>query len=489
MSYVHQTSNAEGMLANIEKSLKPSSLTESESEELVDAYCGSICSDQGDGVPIQIRSSLLHMSREKGVEHFWYTHFSSGGDPNFKSSDEEPFKPQTYQALADLAAAYYGWDDTFPSDHRPWVASATSWTRYWLMRNKLEEYVTIDKETSAVYINPWEDEIIKRQLPNEIYPEADLHGMTFYVPDASKATLSIGNKKLTNFMRNPADECGQESITIVDFHTPTKLKAKEDIANFKSGKNGTFNIDITPQNMYVLNAPYLMLELNEPNSLVDLTIDIFSEGGRIRFSDCKGNQCENYSGYVAPMNLKTRHGNSHIVSLLTGKLMGLREKCTNEEDWSGCDVISGKISKIILSGKTRTSESSLGITDLKFLRPNSLKIAQGDKLVIGGSLHKYTNIYGSKVVVQNTLDKVQLSYKIEGEPIFLFTGISPEIPYSLTLETADGRVCKPANQQHFLFERSNLDINFDLSKDCTEAPKRRSLAVKDREDFLKWLKL
>ncbi|MGN1289897.1 MAG: hypothetical protein ACI4XG_25435, partial [Bradyrhizobium sp.] len=51
----------------------------------------------------------------------------------------------------------------------------------------------------------------------------DLHGLTVYVPDVEHASVRIGGKETQSFTRNPPDETGRTSITLVDDQVPTAI--------------------------------------------------------------------------------------------------------------------------------------------------------------------------------------------------------------------------------------------------------------------------
>ena len=117
------------------------------------------------------------------------------------------------QQLKKLAAWKYGWRQT---GQKLWLAPPAVAMRYQMAMAKLDGNYEIDD--NAVEIdsdgNGW---------PDKRYPAQDLHGVTFYVQEASKARVMVDGKEISSLMRNQADASGRQSITIVDDSTPTTV--------------------------------------------------------------------------------------------------------------------------------------------------------------------------------------------------------------------------------------------------------------------------
>jgi hypothetical protein len=60
-------------------------------------------------------------------------------------------------------------------------------------------------------------------LPDRLAGTRDLNGITIFVKSADAASLTVDGESIVQFTRNPPDDSGRESITIVDDNTPTAI--------------------------------------------------------------------------------------------------------------------------------------------------------------------------------------------------------------------------------------------------------------------------
>ena len=185
-------------------------------------YCRQ--ADQGSTAGGLIALSLGLIRKGRFVEHNWYTHLGTSRlDPTFVATPESPFPPVTMAAFASLALYYYDPAGKRPLSQRVWVPPAGVWANYNILRAHIGEHTTVDSETSAVRISSYFDSVLGTNLPDSLSGTRDLNGITVFVKNSDIATVTLDGKAVTQFTRNPADESGRESITIVDNNTPTTI--------------------------------------------------------------------------------------------------------------------------------------------------------------------------------------------------------------------------------------------------------------------------
>lgn len=186
----------------------------------VSIYCRE--SAQGSTTGGQIALDRHLIAKGVSVQHHWYTHFGTVGfDPTFTATPEAPFPPVTMEEYRKLAADYYNPTGETPEARRVWVPPSAVWSNYRIVHSQIAEHVAVNPDTSAVDISSFVDKVLQEKLPDPNAGTRDLHGITIYVPNVDRATVSIDGKPITSFTRNPADATGRESITIVDDNTPT----------------------------------------------------------------------------------------------------------------------------------------------------------------------------------------------------------------------------------------------------------------------------
>jgi hypothetical protein len=79
-----------------------------------------------------------------------------------------------------------------------------------LLRYMDWSYEILPNGHTNIFIHKIKDPVLGTQFPTA----EDLQGITFYVPDSSKASIYVGKKELTCIQRNPKDHTGRESIMI-----------------------------------------------------------------------------------------------------------------------------------------------------------------------------------------------------------------------------------------------------------------------------------
>jgi len=203
-------------------------------EDRKDLYCGQRCdSAQGDSLAMLVASSVEMIHNGDTVRHFWYTHFGSGGS-NFLHTRAEPVTPVIRQWMQRLANLVYNFDGTVPDRQRVWSPPASTWVRYQQMRNAVASHIEFNENDSRITITPWIDSVTGKMLPDPRAGSRDLHGLTLYVTDPMKTRVYLGETELHAFTRNPPDETGKASITLVDDNSPSAVL--DHVALFEKGQ-------------------------------------------------------------------------------------------------------------------------------------------------------------------------------------------------------------------------------------------------------------
>jgi len=186
----------------------------------VSIYCRG--SSQGSTAGGQIALGRHLIAKGVSVQHHWYTHLGTASfDPTFTATPEAPFPPVTMEEFRNLADDYYNPTGELPEAKRVWVPPSAVWSNYRIVHSQIAQQVSVNPDTSAVDISSFMDKVLQEKLPDPNAGTRDLHGITIYVPNADRATVSLDGKPITSFTRNPADATGRESVTIVDDNTPT----------------------------------------------------------------------------------------------------------------------------------------------------------------------------------------------------------------------------------------------------------------------------
>ncbi len=199
-----------------------------EEEPLLEAYdvgqffCQNNCgADQGVMLGLNIASGLARLDAGKEVNHLWYTHFATGGEPVRQPTIEQPLTGTSVDWLRRLADRYYNFSLAWPHNNRVWVVPAGTGARYRVVREAIKSHVAI--KGNSIRIKSWTDQVTGKVTPAPMAGTRDLHGLTFYVDDAMEATVSLDDNLTQSFTRNRPDKSGRPSITLVDNSAPTRI--------------------------------------------------------------------------------------------------------------------------------------------------------------------------------------------------------------------------------------------------------------------------
>jgi hypothetical protein len=194
-------------------------------EERKELYCGPGCNlAQGNALAMLVAQHLDLVNNAKKVKSLVYTHFGSENGTNvFSASPEQPVTPAVLKWMRRLANHVYNFDGAVGADRRVWSPPANTWLRYQVMHSGIASHLRITPDGSTITIVPWKDPVTQTIWPDMRAGTRDLHGLTLYVSDIERASVKIADREVDAFTRNPPDETGRRSITLVDDHAPTTI--------------------------------------------------------------------------------------------------------------------------------------------------------------------------------------------------------------------------------------------------------------------------
>jgi hypothetical protein len=185
-----------------------------------------------------IELGLRRLQEGTGRAVVLYTHY---GDFQMPGAPAEPtasypFHENAGKGFEMLRALHYNVFGDLPLRSRIWVTTVPSLLRYSLARRSVEPHARIDYEGSRVELESFHDPVLGRSLPSTPESWGELHGLTFYVRHAGEARVSLDGRPMGAFKRNPADDSGRESITLVDDSSP--LAALDEVDPTLQGRVG-----------------------------------------------------------------------------------------------------------------------------------------------------------------------------------------------------------------------------------------------------------
>jgi hypothetical protein len=385
-------------------------------QDIRSLYCGSLCSiSQGNALASLLRESIYHIDNGKKIKHLWYTHFGSeDGGSTFTASLEEPVTPVVRKWMRKLANYVYNFDGSIGPDRRVWSPPANTWVRYQIMQAGIAAHVSADADSSSIKITRWQDLVTHGTVPEPKAGTRDLHGLTVYVDHPERASVSIGDKAFETFTRNPPDETGRASITIVDNNTPTSIVGQvalqdrgsveinsgefsdvTSINNFisiKANPSGQAEVIFKPWSLDLWNTSHLNFAIRkrlaeaskESTSKGEVTIEMLMEdGGRVSIRESQG-PLERVSGSsVWPVSPLGVFGEWHHQTLDVTRLVWPKFS-RDDENWRRPPLPLGRVMQVRIVVTGAAAGEIVDLRDLRALRPSGNGEApDGTKLVAG----------------------------------------------------------------------------------------------------------
>jgi len=123
-------------------------------------------------------------------------------------------------ALAELARRYFGLSGCGNPADRVFIAPAGMLARMSAVSKLLDSHIDYEAAANAVRIRAAPDPVLGRKVPRREDGFRDLRGLSFYVEDAHTAHVTVDGEPVEGLIRNPADDCGRQSVTVVDMSAP-----------------------------------------------------------------------------------------------------------------------------------------------------------------------------------------------------------------------------------------------------------------------------
>ncbi len=459
-------------------------------------YCGQKCdSAQGDALGLLVASSLQLIRHGDHVEHFWYTHFGSAGS-DFLHTVANPFTPAVLDWLRQLSNQVYNFDGTVPANQRVWSPPATTWLRYQMLRAHIQDHLTVSSDGNKITIQSWRDPVTGQTIPDLHSGTRDLHGLTLYVRSPDLARIFVDGTEIHTFTRNPPDETGQPSITIIDDNSPTTIidsvsladkgdvtmtagsyndtRTGPDTPELRSGfisliadRNGDAKLVFKPSRLDLYNSTHLHVAYRRATGTTkpgQMTLSLRMEDGDeivLREGDATLFEASTASQWLIP---QAGFGtNWQHVTLDTAQLTWPEIRATNTA-WNRPPLPIGRVKSITLSLENAAPGTILDLGDLEILRPMGNGGAPDRRKLIAGRVADARNIGLANITVEahsNTVGLIRT--KTDQDGLFAFRRPKGE---RLAIRAKIGsQSC--AIQQGRLVEISKDEAEFDINAgDC-----------------------
>jgi hypothetical protein len=164
-------------------------------------------------VPRVVEHFLEKTAAGKSTAFVYYTHLGFGD-----ASRPDPYGKPFLAAAGELSNRAYNLRGDVPPSQRIWVTRPSTLYKYVQMLHGIAPNVEVDG--NRITIRRWRDAVLSKVFP-DASGARELHGLTLYVPDSAGARVWLDNEEITCFKRNPPDETGRESVTLLDDSAPT----------------------------------------------------------------------------------------------------------------------------------------------------------------------------------------------------------------------------------------------------------------------------
>jgi hypothetical protein len=269
--------------------------------------------DQGNMIGLLVAAGLTLVDDGQPVHHCWYTHFSSG-PPIKRFINRHLIGNRTVKWIKKLANYYYNFDGTIELDRRVWTPPAGALARYQVVVAQIHKGLTVDFDSSKISIRQWADSVTDRKFPDPKSGSRDIQGLTIYVSDSKKASVFIDDSETKYFTKNPADQTGRESITIVDDNAPTVILSSASLNGYSSiivenaelnikrpvvsanspefskslvsleaKENGDAIVSVRPKSLFLWNTSHIYLSYKKSSntsSTASMFVELIFERGR-----------------------------------------------------------------------------------------------------------------------------------------------------------------------------------------------------------------
>jgi hypothetical protein len=165
---------------------------------------------------------LLQRSGRFGDGGTIYTHWGVGNPKDLGLS------PTTRKQLETLRERYYNLSGTTPIWDRVWVAPSAELLLFARAMQAVRDNATYDEAANVVHVRSWLDPVARQTIPAPRSRAFGLANLTFYVDRSETAKVFVDGREYTCLKRNPPDQTGRPSVTIVDDSIPSVVLGEVD---------------------------------------------------------------------------------------------------------------------------------------------------------------------------------------------------------------------------------------------------------------------
>jgi hypothetical protein len=463
---------------------------------IADSYCSNTCGgDQGAMIGQLIGLALDYADRGGQLDHIYYTHLASGDDDWLRTA-REPLKPSAVDMLKVLANRSYNFDGAIREKARIWVPPASTAARYRVLIENIAAHIKVEGDDIAIY--PWKDAVTGRTIPDLAAGTRDLNGLTLYVPDPEKVKVRVGDTPIETFTRNPPDQTGRGSITIVDDHVPTTIigslplvrlgpvatsrvafddapwpvpgiEAAPASIRLQLRENGEGWVSVRPRNLVLYNTTGLKLRYRHTgkgsgNLFVELVLD---DGSRIALSEGVGSEPPRDAGsgwWIPPA-----HKDAIVTrTLATTGMIFSSDKTRHSPNLHRPPLPLGRIAALRIGLKDAAQGEGLDLFELSALRSSGDAVAPDRTLMLAGRVTRDGFPLPGVVVTAVSAAGAAERTVSDADGLYFFTGLTAGDPVYVAADEGHRR-CVPRASPIVDMRRNEAELDIDMA-DCREPP-------------------
>ena len=319
-----------------------------------------------------------------------------------------------------LSNLVYNFDGTVPDSQRVWSPPGSTWVRYQQMRDTVAGHIEFNDADHRITITPWTDTVTGKMIPDPHAGSRDLHGLTLYVTDPMKTRVFLGDTELHAFTRNPPDETGKTSITLVDDNSPSAIldhvalyekgqvsiddgegqerQAKADepngskILSLTADNNGRAELLFRPSRLEFWNTSHIQLALRKLAPTIakrnaaagNVEIDLIMDDGKmVSINEQDTPELEmlpSSQWHISPVALS----NEWRYETLDVATLDWPDLNPSAKEWTRPPMPLGKVKSVRIALVNAKPGTVLELANLRALRPNpNGEASDGGKLVAG----------------------------------------------------------------------------------------------------------
>jgi hypothetical protein len=477
-----------------EEAIAPLNLDTKTAREL---YCSETCGDdQGDMVAYLIASGMISHRNQGFLDALYYTHFGSRSQ-HWMPADGPPFTDTTKKWFLRLADANFNFSGTVAEKSRLWSPAASVIMAYRLLQESIKDHVSVSG--NAVKIRSWVDPVLDRRIPDMSHGTQDLHGLTLYVKDSSRATVEVDGVKIHSFSRNPSDSTGRESVTIIGDSVPYTLidDLPLDLIGPVSGQNaeilspngptaGSFPVDLPqddgllfqvtakgegqvsvyPRDLSLYNGTALALHYQKKTrGQVYFEIE-FEDGGKVLAMESDGQDDAaprmteaGASGWTySPV---TDDAGMVHVTLPVDQMVFPAVGDVEAVAWKRPALLIGKIHAVRVGVRGAEAKDTLDIKSMDVLRANGNRDLENGYLLAGQVRDGSLAVQGIPVEIKtDSGDTLHTTTNQFG--LYSMSGIKKDSLVSVAVSPENGRYCALPKGKVFRLRRNEAEADFNI---------------------------